>query len=426
MQTMAFDVTRSLYGAESYKGMTPEQVLSGWLFYFDEWYRDYLSEFPATAALPDETKTKRDKKTVERIGLIQWLGTGEAFRIYPYRSESGNMEWLSLTGRRPAGMSLDQWTFMQTTMPRMKESLLAGKNIKADEELHHLKSGQQRYAGTDILPSAGKMNAERVYNKYARPSIAGGLAIACGLFLLFLSLRREGSARWVNLLTDILSWGMLIYIAAVMGILWWISGHIPLSNGPETMLFTGLTALIGVCIVRRNMTVKGCLCTVGGIALLVAAMGGRTPSIGMLMPVLASPLLSIHVLLVMTSYVLFMLMALLSAVGLCSRSNERIENISVTNRLILTPAVCLLGAGIFIGAVWANQSWGRYWGWDPKETCALVTWMIYAVPMHWGCRRMACFRQPKILHIYLLGAILSVAFTYFGANYLLPGLHSYA
>ena len=427
MQTMARDVTLSLYGSESYKGMTPEQVLAGWLFYFDEWHRDYLREFPEAAHLPENPTTKREKKIVAATGLIQWLGTGEAFRIYPYKSVAGNMEWLSLTGRRPSGMDLEQWKFMQTTMPRLKGLLLAGRNIEADTRLDSLIAGQRRYAGAGALPSDGKMKAERVYNRYARPAPAAATALICGMILLIISLgsdRRMSAAG--RIFGETAAWILLIYIGAIMGTLWWISGHIPLSNGPETMLFTGLVAMAGACAVRKELTVKGCLLAVGGIALFVAAMGGRTPRIGMLMPVLSSPLLSIHVLLVMISYTLFMLMALLSGVALCCRSQQRKEGISVINRLILTPAVCLLGAGIFIGAVWANQSWGRYWGWDPKETCALVTWLIYALPMHWGSARLRCFRRPKTLHIYLLLAILSVAFTYFGANYLLPGLHSYA
>ncbi|MDE6497187.1 MAG: cytochrome c biogenesis protein CcsA [Muribaculaceae bacterium] len=421
LQTMARDVTVTLYGSETYKGLTAEQVLSGWLFYFDEWHRDYLNEYPEAAVLPVNPSGKREKKLVEKIGLIQWLGTGEAFRIYPYLSAAGNMEWLSLTGHRPSGMSLEQWTFMQSTMPRIKELLLQGKNIRANEELDSLKAGQIRYAGAGVLPSAAKLEAERAYNRWARPAFAGIAAfVAALLFLVFPSNRRVWRIAMVA------AGLLMLYLSALMGCLWWISGHLPLSNGPETMLFMGLAAVAGSLLWRSGATVKGCLCAVGGLALMVAAMAGRTPRIGMLMPVLSSPLLSVHVMVVMTSYVLFMLMALLSGIALCTRSHARKESLSVTNLLLLTPAVCLLGAGIFIGAVWANQSWGRYWGWDPKETCALVTWFVYALPAHWACRPLRCFRRPKVLHLYLLLAILCVAFTYFGANYLLPGLHSYA
>ncbi len=119
--------------------------------------------------------------------------------------------------------------------------------------------------------------------------------------------------------------------------------------------------------------------------------------------------------------------------ALSIKDKERSCRLTLLNRILLTPAVCLLGAGIFIGAVWANQTWGRYWGWDPKETCALIMWLIYALPLHWAARPLnyllrvtAIFRKDKVFNIYILVAILSVIFTYFGANYLLSGLHSYA
>lgn len=107
-------------------------------------------------------------------------------------------------------------------------------------------------------------------------------------------------------------------------------------------------------------------------------------------------------------------------------SDDEYTDLMVWHRGLAVPAVFLLAAGIVSGAVWAYQSWGRYWGWDPKETCALVMMLIYSVPLHSGCRCCRAFRKPKVLHLYLLIAVFSVLFTYFGANYLLAGLHSYA
>lgn len=420
MQTMARDVTAKLYGGESYRDMTPEQVLSGWLFYFDRWQRDW-DETHAVA--PTSEKGKREE--TERDALIQWLGTGEAFRIYPYRTSAGHMEWLSLTGRRPSQMDLEQWKFMQTTMPRMKELLLKGKNVEANEVITELIERQRRYAGADCLPSEGKMQAERIYNVGARPALAAVMALALSLLCLWYSLRGRDPSVWIRRGIFALSWLVFIYMAMLLGVLWWIGGHIPLSNGPETMMFMGFVALSVGCV-AGPLLMRGAVFLVGAMALFVAAMGGRVPQIGALMPVLSSPLLSVHVMLVMTSYVMFLLMSVLSAVGLCSKDTARAEWLCRTNRLLLTPAVFLLAAGIFIGAVWANQSWGRYWGWDPKETCALVMLLVYSVPVHWASRRLACFRRPRVLHVYLLVAVVTVLFTYFGANYLLPGLHSYA
>lgn len=420
MQTMARDVTARLYGGESYRNLTPEQVLSGWLFYFDRWQRDWDETH---AVEPTSEKGKREQS--ERDALIQWLGTGEAFKIYPYRTASGHMEWLSLTGRRPSQMSLEQWKFMQTTMPRMKELLLQGKNIEANEVITELIEGQQSYAGADCLPSESKMETERIYNVGARPALAAMMALVLSLLCLWYSLNGRVPSVWMRRGIFALSWLVFIYMATLLGVLWWIGGHIPLSNGPETMMFMGFVALSVGCV-AGSLLMRGAVFLVGAMALFVAAMGGRVPQIGALMPVLSSPLLSVHVMLVMTSYVLFLLMSVLSALGLCCKDTGRVEWLCRTNRILLTPAVFLLAAGIFIGAVWANQSWGRYWGWDPKETCALVMLLVYSVPVHWSSRRLACFRRPRVLHVYLLVAVVTVLFTYFGANYLLPGLHSYA
>lgn len=122
MQTMARDVTLRLYDSDSYQGMTAEQVLSGWLFYYEEWLRDYEANAESVA----DATPKQRKAESEKLGLINWLGTGEAFKIYPYRTAEGHLEWLSLTGKRPSRMELEQWKFMQTTMPDIKENLLAG------------------------------------------------------------------------------------------------------------------------------------------------------------------------------------------------------------------------------------------------------------------------------------------------------------
>lgn len=421
MQTMARDVSLKLYKSDGYKGLTSEQVLSGWLFYFDEWLRDYETNFPLA---PDASEKSR-KAHAENMALIRWLGTGEAFRIYPYHTRTGHMEWLSLAGRKPSAMSFEQWRFMQTTMPDMKKCVIEGRNIRANEIISSLIEGQRRYAGADCLPSEAKMTAERIYNDWARPLPAAILAFLTGVFWIWAALRRRPFPRLLRILMWSVVLIVFVYITAMLALLWWIGGHAPLSNGPEIMLFMAFVSLGGTLLARTPI-LRGALVSVAAMTLFVAVMGGRTPRIGMLMPVLASPLLSIHVMLVMTSYVLFLLMAILSATALLSHNSTRSEQLARYNRIILLPAVFLLAAGIFVGAVWANQSWGRYWGWDPKETCALITLLIYSLPLHWASPRLNCFRNPQTLHIYLLIAILSVLFTYFGANYLLPGLHSYA
>lgn len=425
IQTMARDITVALYGGESYKEYTPEQILSGWLFYYDQWQRDYTLSHPELKSLTQYPADNKEKKIAERLTLIKWLGTGEIFRIYPYKTLDGHIEWLSLTGRKPSGMNFDQWQFMQTTMPKIKQLLLEGKNIQANVEISTLIDRQREFTEGVRLPSYHKIEAERWYNRLVRPALAGILGICIGLCAIILTFYLSIHIRIIRFVIALTGWILLLYIAVSMALLWWISGHIPLSNGPETMMFMSLVSLMGVCCCR-NLTLKGGLLIVAAMALFVAAMGGSSPRIGALVPVLSSPLLSIHVMVVMISYALFLLMAIFAAISLSIKNKERSSHLTLLNRIILAPAVCLLGAGIFIGAVWANQTWGRYWGWDPKETCALIMWLVYALPLHWSCRRLAIFRNEKVFNTYILIAILSVIFTYFGANYLISGLHSYA
>ncbi|MDE6270876.1 MAG: cytochrome c biogenesis protein CcsA, partial [Muribaculaceae bacterium] len=322
-------------------------------------------------------------------------------------------------------MNLQQWKFMQTTMPEIKQLLLAGKNVQANKEISVLKERQREYAGDTPLPSDCKIEAERWYNRLVRPVAGGVLAVCIGLIALIFPMYKPGCTRFVAMTANLTAWLLTAFVASSMGVLWWVSGHVPLSNGPETMMFMALVALAGACCCR-DLMLRGGLLVVAAISLFVATMGGRTPHIGAMMPVLASPLLSVHVAVIMISYTMFFLMAILAAMALAVKNSVRRARLTHLNHIILTPAVCLLGAGIFIGAVWANQTWGRYWGWDPKETCALVMWLIYALPLHSGIRHLAFFRRDRAFNIYILSAILSVLFTYFGANYLLPGLHSYA
>lgn len=420
MQTMACDVAKKLYGTKEYGGFTPEQVLSGWLFYYDTWERDYRAVLEA-----DAPTAKAERQRNERAALVRWLGTGEAFKVYPYKAVDGHIEWLSLTGRRPSGMDLSQWEFMQTTMPRIKMFLLEGRNVAADSVVTVLIDKQIEYAGVGNLPTSEQVLVERFMNSYVDLLFPAVVALLLGVFYLYVAVRAGGIRRLLAGVVAAVTWLLAAYVFAALAMLWWIGGHVPLSNGPEMMLFMSLFALVCTLVVR-NRLLRGAFLCVAAMTLFVGVMGGRSPRIGMLMPVLASPLLSVHVMLVMTSYVFFMIMAVLSAIGLATKRAAMVSELSRINRVILVPAVFLLAAGIFVGAVWANQSWGRYWGWDPKETCALITMFVYAVPMHWSWRRLGAFRKPKVLHVYLLLAILSVLFTYFGANYLLPGLHSYA
>ena len=165
-----------------------------------------------------------------------------------------------------------------------------------------------------------------------------------------------------------------------------------------------------------------------GFVLLVQMMGGANPPVTHLMPVLTSPLLSLHVTVIMIAYALlfFIMLNGISAVVVRltqPENTEYLERLQDISRIMLYPAVALLAAGIFIGAVWANISWGRYWSWDPKEVWALITLLVYAMPLHNTVWKS--FQKPMFFHIYGIVAFLSVLITYFGVNLILGGMHSY-
>ncbi|MDR1371373.1 MAG: cytochrome c biogenesis protein CcsA [Dysgonamonadaceae bacterium] len=206
-----------------------------------------------------------------------------------------------------------------------------------------------------------------------------------------------------------------------------------MSNGYETMLVIAWTALfVGLLFRRSSFLTTNFSLLLSGFTLLVAHIGSMNPYITPLVPVLQSPLLSIHVSLIMISYGLcgFMILNSLTAFLLMLFSGKKTEtaqtvvNLKEMSELFMYPATFLLGAGIFVGAVWANVSWGRYWGWDPKEVWALITFILMSFTFHGNT--ISWFKRPVFYHIFVVIIFLSVLMTYFGVNYVLGGKHSYA
>ena len=221
---------------------------------------------------------------------------------------------------------------------------------------------------------------------------------------------------------------MTLHLSVLLVLRWIVSGHVPLSNGFETMQFMAWSVLILTLLMHAKFPIViGFGPLLASFAMLVAMIGSGSPQITPLMPVLHSPLLSLHVMVIMFSYALFAMIMLIGVQGLvCQHRGDivRSESLAALAHFLLYPAVFLLAAGIFIGAVWANVSWGRYWSWDPKEVWALVTMLIYMAPFH--SSSVKCFRNTRSFLFYCIVAFLSVLITYFGVNFLLGGMHSYA
>lgn len=280
-----------------------------------------------------------------------------------------------------------------------------------------------------------RSNAEivQIYNQL---NVVKPLAFVCltlGLLLFALYVYRFSMQQKPNRIVRYLSLAglllMFIFLSVLIALRSAIVGYFPLANGYEVMHFLAWTTLLLTLLFYRRFQMLlpfgFLLC---GFSLLVATMGEANPQITALKPVLSSPLLSVHVVVIMFSYALlaFIMLNGLTAILLhCFSENaqRQIERLKTISHLMLYPAVFCLAVGIFVGAIWANLTWGRYWGWDPKEVWALITLMIYSLALHTDSLSM--FRKPMFFHLFAVVAFLAVLFTYFGVNFLLGGLHSY-
>lgn len=304
-----------------------------------------------------------------------------------------------------------------------------GRNIEADKALLKIRDFQRQRTRSGELPAAGRFEAELVYNRLAHTRPVAIACLAAGLLAYAFFARRMAvgreAGRKTQIILSVLLGGVLAWLTAVITLRGYVAGHLPLSSGFETMQFMAWCSAATSLALRRRfgpaLPFGLLLC---GLSLMVSVMGESNPPITPLLPVLASPLLSLHVVVIMLSYTLLAIITLNSLTALILRRDGTSAQLAGLNRLLLTPALLLLTTGIFVGAVWANQSWGCYWNWDPKETWALITLLVYSFPMHDGA--LSAFRRPRFLHAYLSAAFATVLMTYFGVNFLLGGMHSYA
>jgi cytochrome c-type biogenesis protein CcsB len=455
LQTMARDFCLKVYGRESYMGLSAEQVVAGWLFYYDDWkHRPFikigggeigrlignnnkyaaLTDFYYTKgyklenAVASDLADRKLREVDERVALVTMVCTGSAFKVFPVTNvmeehqmaneTNEKVEWYSFADRPPVSVDNESYIFMSSCLDNITREVMHRQWKNAADELLRLREFQINSAPEGTIPTERMNNLERFYNRVGSPFLPALLCLFVGVIAML--------KRW-RIPVYIAEFTILLWITSMLILRWIIGGHMPLSNGYETMIVMAWLSLVVAVVVekvnRRLPMVNAAGMIVAGLALMVALMGRSGATVSHLMPVLASPLLSIHVLLVMASYSLFAIIALLSASSLFHHNREVADcqsgRLTATANMLLYPAVFLLAAGIFVGAIWANQSWGRYWGWDPKETWALITLLIYAYPLH------ATF-SGKQQNIYLLVAFLSVLMTYFGVNYLLSGMHSYA
>lgn len=450
LSTLAHDFTVKLCGRSGYRGLTSEQVLAGWLFYYDEWKHEPMIRIKSgdvrrrmnldgrwaeladfRLLLENSDGERSDSEAEEKFRLVGMVCTGNMLRLFPYADTAdGTLHWISQVDAPPCGMPYEQRLFIRRSMNYLNE-LVARKDWQSVSEVIGKIARYQRKVAGDNMPSELKFRAERIYGEFQRP-----LPIAVMLFLLGMGafvyavrcamLRRHFGRRVCSILLGVLTL-FAVWLTVMLALRWWIGGHVPMSNGFETMQCLAWCTLVVTMVLGRKFVLLlpfGYL--VGGLAMMVSSIGASNPQITPLMPALSSPLLSVHVMLVMIAYSLFALVMCNGVAGaIVYRTDaEYSERLRVVGLAMLYPAVFALAAGIFAGAVWANISWGRYWGWDPKEVWALITMMIYAFALHG--ESLPSFRRPLFFHVFCIVSFVAVIFTYFGVNLLLGGLHSYA
>ena len=472
VQTFALDFCKKIYGARSYQGLTAEQVLSGWVFYGNTWANEPFikiksGEMKTAMNLPDyaslntffnremggytigqyvqeyyngqQDKFHQQAADIDgKIQIIMELREGISLKVLPYTFtknvkatkdhpfiKAGTTTWFSPVDKLPQAVEHQHALYIRNVFSLLNGDVKAGNTSRVNEFFVKMKKYQEVSSGNS-LPTATQYKAERINNAFPFATILFMANLTLGFIALFYTIYRMTKKREIkvlNIALPILLGVSFLALTFGLALRWIISGNIPMSNGYESMLTVAwFVMLISILMQLRIRIVMVFGFLISGFFLLVSHINQMDPAIGQMMPVLNSPLLSIHVSIIMMSYALLSLTFICGIMGICMRSHG--EELQALSRVFLYPALTCMGFGIFIGAIWANVSWGNYWSWDSKETWALITFMIYAVVVH--TQSLPVFRKPLVYHIYITLAFLSIAMTYFGVNYFLTGMHSYA
>lgn len=388
-------------------------------------------------------RNKLDKKVLqvdEKVNVVYMVFTGSLIKIWPKKDDPNN-KWLA-TIEALETLSPQEGFMIKTLaynyFTAVDQSLSSGDWSESDKALGHIAKYQHKL-GSAVYPAKGRVKAEIFYNHANIFERLWPLYFIMGFVLLILSFIKIIKPKFK---IDLVAKGslyllILFFIAHTVGLAlrWYISGHAPWSNGYESMIYIGWAAVLaGFIFSKRSPMTLASTSILTGLILFVAHLNWMNPQVTNLVPVLNSYWLSIHVSMITGSYGFLGLSALLGFITLLlfifktEKNQEQIalsiKELNAINEMSMMIGLATLTVGNFLGGVWANESWGRYWGWDPKETWALVTILIYAVVVHLRFIK-SIYNQFNYSVISLL-AFTSVLMTYFGVNYYLAGMHSYA
>ncbi len=396
----------------------------------------------ATRKAP-KNRNKFDKavlKIDEKVNVTYMVFTGSLVKIWPKPNDANN-KWFGTIealqtfqpqdGQRVRDLAVGYFTSVDA-------ALRNGDWTKVSKAIDAIVAYQKKF-GAAVYPSDNRIKAEMFYNKANIFETIFPYYLLMGFVLLILSfvkiIKPKFEISWASKTTLVLL--IVFFIAHTFGLAlrWYISGHAPWSDGYESMIYIGwATVLAGFIFSKRSPITLASTAILTGLILFVAHLNWMNPQVTNLVPVLNSYWLSIHVSMITASYGFLGLGALLGFITLLlfifkTQKNEKqislsIKELNAINEMSLMVGLVLLTIGNFLGGVWANESWGRYWGWDPKETWALVTILVYAVVVH--LRFIKSIYSEFNYSVISLLAFTSVLMTYFGVNYYLSGMHSYA
>ncbi len=383
-------------------------------------------------------RNKFDKEVMnvdERVNILLNVFSGDFLTIFPI-PEHSNSKWIS--ANQSDEMDAENSAFVINTVSSYFNSVRNYDWATANQLLENLKKNQQKY-GAAIIPSSTKIKLEVFYNDVNIFGKLSKIFMFSGIILLILQLISLFNPKFkFSRLKQIAFFFILILFLAEtagLGIRWYISDHAPWSNGYESMIFISWATCLGGLILARKSGITLSLTTVlAGLTLMVAGMSWMSPEITNLVPVLKSYWLIVHVAVITASYGFLGIGTLLGFLNLLlmifrNKNNSKRINFTIRElvniiQIALMIGLLMLTVGSFLGGVWANESWGRYWGWDPKETWALVTVLVYTFIGH--MHRIPGFKGNFQISVAAVLGFSSVLMTYFGVNYYLSGLHSYA
>lgn len=477
-QTLAEEVIRKLSRKNKILGLSPEQVYLSMAVQPKNWYHvpfiklgkheaiksslgvigeaaSYADFFQQDGSyklrdqvrnayeMPSRDRSVYEKELIkidERVNICSMVFSGHLFRVFPVPGDPNN-HWATPSEiARQKGQSQDfDARFYMNYLSSLERALATNNWAEPDQLISGLKAYQSQYGSSDIMPSSMQINTELWLNRlnvFNRLSLIYGMLAV--LFLLFFFITVFAPAmqleKWIRIA------GYLTFIAFVfhtigLGMRWYVSGRAPWSNGYESMIYIGWTTVLAGLLFSRK-AIGGLTATMALAATImgVAGMSWLDPEITPLVPVLKSYWLTIHVSLEAGSYGFLMLGAIIGVLNLIlmifmtQTNRERVEKmireLTYSSEITLLAGLFMISIGTYLGGVWANESWGRYWGWDAKETWALVTILVYSFILH--MRFIPGLRGLYPFNVATLFGWFSVLMTYFGVNYYLSGLHSYA